>query len=81
MTLKSNGWEAWSTPGDLVGSYSLSGGRALSGNFHFLHEEQRVWRREVASHDGSYKAVVHMIYRGGKRIGVQYGVLRFTHSD
>ena len=75
--LKSNNWEAWSVPGDLVGSYSLSGGRALSGQFHFLQEEQRLWRREVASHNGSYKAVLHMIYRGGERIGVQFGVLHF----
>lgn len=81
MMLKSNGWESWSSPGDMVGSYSLSGGRALSGQFHFLQEEQRVWRREVASHDGSYKAVVHTIYRGGKRIGVQFGVLQFSGEE
>jgi len=77
MALKTNQWEAWSPPGDVVGSYSLSGGRALSGNFHYLQENLRVWRREVACHDGSMKAVVHTWYRGGERVGVQFGVLSF----
>lgn len=77
MRLTTNGWEAWSEAGSLVGSYSLSGGRALSGQFHYLQQERRVWRREVASHDGTQKAVVHVWYRGGERIGVQFGVLNF----
>ncbi|MCP5100686.1 MAG: hypothetical protein GY943_34490 [Chloroflexi bacterium] len=77
MTLKTNGWEAWSEAGSLVGSYSLSGGRALSGQFHYLDQQLRVWRREVVSHDGRIKTVVHTWYRGGQRVGVQFGVLNF----
>ena len=77
-TLTTNQWEAWSDAGNLVGSYSMSGGRALSGQFHFLQEQLRVWRREVVSHDGAMKAVVHTWYRGGARVGVQFGVLEFT---
>ncbi len=75
---KTNQREAWSEAGNLVGSYSLSGGRALSGQFHFLAEQLRLWRREVVSHDGRYKAVVHTWYRGGERVGVQFGVLEFN---
>lgn len=77
VELVTDGWQAWSNAGPMVGSYSLSGGRALSGVFHRLSDELRLWRREVVSHDGSLKAVVHTWYRGGVRIGVQYGVLRF----
>ena len=75
--LNSNNWEAWSEAGNLVGSYSMSGGRALSGTFHYLKEQLQVWRREVVSHDGRQKAVLHTWYRGGIRIGVQFGVLDF----
>lgn len=78
MVLKSNHWEAWSEPGNLVGSYSMSGGRALTGHFHYLQEQLRVWRREVVSHDGLSKAVLHTWYRGGERVGVQFGTLSFT---
>lgn len=78
MTLTTNGWEAWSAPGDLVGSYSLSGGRALTGHFHFMQAQLRLWRREVVSHDGRTKAVLHTWYRGGARVGVQFGVLSYT---
>jgi len=76
-TLRTDGYAAWSHSGNLVGSYSLSGGRAMSGHFHRLREELRVWRREVVAHDGSLKAVVHEWYRGGRRVGTQYGVLEF----
>lgn len=76
--LHTNQWEAWSEAGDLVGSYSLSGGRALSGHFHFLPDQLRLWRREVVTHDGQRKAVLHTWYRGRARIGVQFGVLEFT---
>ncbi len=62
---------------EVAGSYSLSGGRALSGGFHHLAKALRVWRREVVSHDGTLKAVLHTWYRGGVRIGVQFGVLKF----
>ncbi len=81
LGLKSNQWEAWSPPGDVVGSYSMSGGRALSGNFHYLQENLRVWRREVVSHDGAMKAVVHTWYRGGERVGVQFGMLSYTENS
>jgi hypothetical protein len=80
MRLKSNNWEAWSEPGNLVGSYSLSGGRALTGHFHYLQEQLRVWRREVVSHDGRLKAVLHTWYRGGVRVGVQFGTLSYTEN-
>lgn len=81
-TMRSNGWEAYtlgSTP--VAGSYSLSGGRALSGHFHHREAGLRVWRREVAAHDGSQKAVVRLWYRGGERVGAEFGVLRFTPGD
>lgn len=78
MRLKTNQWEAWSQAGDLVGSYNLSGGRALSGHFHFMAHHLRLWRREVVSHDGTMKAVLHTWYRGGARVGVQFGVLEFA---
>ena len=78
VDFQTNGWLAWSKSGDVVGSYSLSGGRALSGEFHHLAQGLRVWRREVISHDGTTKAVVHNWYRGGERVGVQFGVLRYT---
>jgi hypothetical protein len=76
-TLVTDGWQAWTPTGGVVGSYSLSGGRALSGVFQRTAEELRVWRREVVSHDGSVKAVIHNWYRGGVRIGTQHGVLEF----
>ena len=77
IDLATDGWQAWSTAGGVVGSYSLFGGRALAGTFHRTREELRVWRREVASHDGGSKAVVHSWYRGGARVGVEHGVLSF----
>ena len=80
ITLKTNSWEAWSAPGNLVGSYSMSGGRALTGTFHYLQEQLRIWRREVVSHDGRMKAVLHIWYRGGVRVGVQFGVLTYEPS-
>jgi hypothetical protein len=69
--------DAWSNSGNVVGSYSLSGGRALVGTIVHHTEETRCWRREVVAHDGSHKAVVHTWYRGGRRIGVAHGVLDF----
>ena len=80
FVLHTNGRQAWAAPGQVVGSYSLSGGRALSGQFHFLDHQLRLWRREVVSHDGLIKAVLHIWYRGGQRIGVQFGVLEFKES-
>lgn len=77
FTLITNGWQTWSKPGNVAGSYSLSGGRALSGHFHYLEHGLRVWRREVVTHDGTQKAVLHIWYRGGARVGIQFGVLHF----
>lgn len=77
LELATDGWVARTGPGAVVGSYSLSGGRASSGQLHKLADQLRVWRREVCSHDGAVKAVVHNWYRGGERVGVQYGALEF----
>ena len=77
LRLRTDGFLAHSAAGPLVGSYSLSGGRALAGVFHAPAQARRIWRREVASSDGTLKAVVHIVYRGGVRVGVQHGVLRF----
>lgn len=73
-----NEWQAWTTAdSDVVGSYSLSGGRALSGQFYHRESRLRCWRREVVALDGSRKALVEHWYRGGQRVGVQFGVLEF----
>lgn len=77
-TLRTNNWQAWSTSGDTFGSYSLSGGRALSGQFHYPASHLRLWRREVVSHDGTTKALLHTWYRGGQRLGIQFGLAHFT---
>lgn len=72
-------WQAWTTgDSDVVGSYSLSGGRALSGQFYHRQIGLRCWWRQVATLDGSRKAIVQHWYRGGRRIGVQFGVLEFA---
>jgi hypothetical protein len=77
--LTTNGYLAWTPPNaPVAGSYNLSGGRALSGHFHHLEKSLRVWRREVVSLDGTQKAVVHHWYRGGERVGMQFGVLGFS---
>ncbi|MEQ8673008.1 MAG: hypothetical protein RLP44_30460 [Aggregatilineales bacterium] len=76
-SLQTNGYQAWTAPGEVVGSYNLCGGRALSGTFHYLDDQLRLWRREVVAHDGTKKAVVHIWFRGGERIGIQYGLLNF----
>ena len=78
MKLHSNQWQAWATDeAEIVGSYSLSGGRALSGQFYYREAHLRCWRRDVATLDGTRKAVVQHWYRGGERIGTQFGVLEF----
>ncbi len=77
-TFTSNGWQAWATAdSDIVGSYSLSGGRALSGHVYHRESHLRCWQREVSTLDGRCKAVVQQWYRGGQRVGVQFGVLEF----
>jgi len=81
FSLTTNDRQAWTSMGPAVGSYNLSGGRALAGTFHHLEAGLRVWRREVATSDGQLKAVLHNWYRGGQRIGAQYGVLRFNPAS
>jgi hypothetical protein len=80
-SLVTNQWQAW-TPenSDVVGSYSLSGGRALSGQFYHREAHLRCWRREVVTLDGRRKAVVQHWYRGGQRIGSQFGVMEFERA-
>ncbi|HRK87568.1 MAG TPA: hypothetical protein PK152_00440 [Anaerolineales bacterium] len=76
--LSTNGWQAWTPENpDVVGSYSLSGGRALSGQFYHREAHLRCWRREVVTLDGKRKAVVQHWYRGGQRVGSQFGVMEF----
>ncbi|HKJ40217.1 MAG TPA: hypothetical protein VJ972_15715 [Anaerolineales bacterium] len=76
--LSTNHWQAWTTEDSkIVGSYSLSGGRALSGQFHHREAHLRCWRRDVVTLDGKRKAVVQHWYRGGQRVGTQFGVLGF----
>ncbi len=79
--LKTNGWQAWSEMGTTVGSYNLSGGRALTGTLHHLDQELRVWRREIVTSDGTTKAVLHNWYRGGQRVGSQQGILHFYPAN
>ena len=76
-TLLSDGWTAWTQHGDLAGSGDLSGGRGFSGQFHHPVSGLRLWRREVASRDGTTKAVLHVWYRGEQRLGAAYGTLAF----
>lgn len=79
VSLCTNGWQAWSLPEQaLAGSYSLYGGRAASGTFQLLEAGLRVWWREVVTHDGTQKALVRHWFRGGERVGVDFGVLQFT---
>ena len=78
FSLVTNQWQAWATDtSDVVGSYSLSGGRALSGQFYHREAHLRCWRRDVVTLDGKRKAVVQHWYRGGQRVGSQFGVLEF----
>ena len=80
-SLQTNGWQAWSQMGATVGSYNLSGGRALSGTLHHIDQGLRVWRREIVTNDGTTKAVLHNWYRGGQRIGSQQGILQFNPAN
>ena len=77
FTLLSDGWTAWTPVGNLMGSGTFSGGRGFSGQFHLHDQGLRVWRREVASRDGTLKAVLHIWYRGEQRLGAAYGALAF----
>ena len=66
-------------PRQFVSSYSMSGGRALSGNFHFLDEQLRVWRREVV---GTMAAsnLCRLVSWWNARWGVQFGILSYTEK-
>ena len=77
FTLLSDGWTAWTPVGALMGSGILCGGRGFSGQFQLQGQGLRVWRREVASRDGTIKAVLHTWYRGEERLGAAYGALAF----
>lgn len=80
-SLVTNQWQAWATDdSEIVGSYSLSGGRALSGQFYHRKAHLRCWRREVVTLDGTRKAVVQHWYRGGQRVGSQFGVMEFERA-
>ena len=75
--LRTNGLQAWSDLGGVVGSWNLAGGRAGAGTLHFVNEDLRLWRREICTHDGARKGVVHELFRGPERLGAQVGVLAF----
>lgn len=75
--LHTNQWESWTGAARVVGSFSMAGGRAQSGQFHHLDHGLRVWKREVVSADGAHKFMLHVFFRGSRRVGVQYGLLRF----
>ena len=77
MELRVDRSMVWSGPGELAGSYSLIGGRASTGTFHHMSRELRLWRREVATRDGTCKAVLHLWFRGQERIGAEWGALSF----
>ena len=81
ITLRTDGRRHWTGGGDVVGSESVWGGRALAGTLLFGRDRLRLWRREVARRDGSSKGVLHMWYRGGTRVGVAHGVLEFAPED
>jgi hypothetical protein len=81
VQLYSDGWQAWTPPGDVAGSYSLYGGRALSGSFHHLATRHRVWRREVADMTGATKVVLNTWYLGHQLVGYEYGVLTYEAAS
>lgn len=82
LELFGNGRQAWTAAdADVVGSYSLDGGRAASGQLYHRATHLRCWLRSVATLDGSRKAVVQHWYRGGRRVGIQFGVLAFAADD
>jgi hypothetical protein len=75
--LATDGTVAWTRGGQAAGSCSLFGGRAASGQLHYLNGRLRVWRREVVAHEGSTKVVLLNWYRGSQHLGTEHGVLRF----
>ncbi len=68
---------AWTGAGPVAGSLSLFGGRALAGSLLHHEVELRCWRREVVATDGLTKAVAHLWFRGGERVGATVGSLEF----
>ena len=81
VAFSGDGRRRWTGGGAVVGSESLWGGRALSGNLLFGDDGLRLWRREVARRDGTCKGVLHCWYRGGSRVGVAHGVLEFAPAE
>lgn len=83
LDLVSDGRRAWATATSaVVGSYSLDGGRAASGQLYHRDAHLRCWLRSVVTLDGQRKAVVQHWYLGGRRVGTQFGVLTFeTNHD
>lgn len=71
----------WSAPGDITGSASIWGGRALAGQFLYVKDGLRLWKREVVTRCGNLKGVLHTWYLGGSRVGTVYGALEFTPSS
>jgi hypothetical protein len=79
LDLLTDGRRAWATATSaVVGSYSLDGGRAASGQLYHRDAHLRCWLRSVVTLDGRRKAVVQHWYRGGRRVGTQFGVLDFS---
>ncbi len=78
VTLASDGPTAWTAAGDVVGSWSIYGGRARVGTFVHTTARLRVNVREVVAADGSRKAVVQQWFRGGRRVAVIHGFLEFA---
>jgi hypothetical protein len=77
IRLHTNQWESWTGADRVVGSFSIAGGRAQSGQFHHTGHGLRVWKREVVSADGAHKFMLYVYFRGSVRVGVQYGLLNF----
>jgi len=72
-----DGWSEWCPTGDVVGSASLWGGRARSGQLIHQASGLRVWTRNITTLDGTIRAVVDTWFRGEERIGATFGVLTF----
>lgn len=74
-------WTTGEDPARLSGSATLIAGRALSGSFILPCEGLHLSRREVASADGSRKAIVHRWSRGSETIALVAGVVRFEPTN
>jgi len=72
-----DGWSEWCPSGEVVGSTSLWGGRARSGQLIHQRSGLRVWTRNVTTLDRTMRAVVDVWFRGEQRVGATFGVLTF----